>query len=173
MEEIPEDTLPGMEQLAVKPGRRACHIREDSNIEPVFMHSLSPKFHEELIHSLCIHAMVDGTPGSGAAAVACICKRIPYLGACFTDSHKELFIQHLIHLMIKEMGKEDSVLYEPGMVKSATPPQAKPKRSGEDEGKNRQGRKKMRPGAINLSGNGEDENVIGMGTDDEKSDEGE
>ena len=45
----------------MKPGRRASHIREDTNIEPVFMHSLSRKFHEELIHSLCIHAMVDGT----------------------------------------------------------------------------------------------------------------
>ena len=59
------------------------------------------------------------------------------------------------------------------MVKSATPPQAKPKRSGEDEGKQRQGRKKRRPGAINLSGNGGGEHVIGMETDDEKSDEGE
>ena len=161
-----------MAQLAVKAGRRACHIREDSNIDPIFMHSLSPKFHEELIHSLCIHAMVDGTPGSGAAAVACMCKRIPYLGLCFTDSHKELLMQQLIHLMIKEMETEDSALYEPGMVKSATPDQAKPKRSGEDEGRPGQGRKKRRPGVINLSGNDGDKHVIPVEPDDEQSDEG-
>ena len=80
-----------MEQLAVKPGRRACHIREDSNIEPVFMHSLSPKLHEELIHSLCIHAMVDGTPDSGAATVACMHNRSPIdSGLCCVGSHTEL-----------------------------------------------------------------------------------
>ena len=82
-------------------------------------------------------------------------------------------MQHLIHLLLKEMDKEDSALYEPGMVKSASLDQAKPKRSGEDEGKKRQGRKKRRPGVINLSGNGGDEHVLGMETDGEKIDEGE
>ena len=79
----------------------------------------------------------------------------------------------MIHLMLKEMETEESALYEPGMVKSATPDQAKPKRSGEDEGRPGQGRQKRRPGVINLSGNGGDEHVIGMERDDEKSDEGE
>ena len=153
MEDIPEDTLPGMEQLAVKPGRRACHIREDSNIEPVFMHSLSPKFHEELIHSLCIHAMVDGTLAVELQRSPACAHRIPYLSVCFADRHKELLMQHLIHLMLKEMDT-DYALYAPGMVKSATPDQAKPQRSGEDEGRPGQGRKKRRPGVINLSGNG-------------------
>ena len=69
-------------------------------------------------------------------------------------------MQHLIHLMLKEMETDDSALYEPGMVKPATSPQAKPKRSVEDEGTKRQGRKKRRPGAINLSGNGGDKHVI-------------
>ena len=72
-------------------------------------------------------------------------------------------MQHSIHLMLKEMETEDSALYEPGMVTSATPPHAKLKRSGDDEGKQRQGSKKRRRGAINLSGNGGDEHVIGNG----------
>ena len=161
-----------MEQLAVKPGRRACHIREDTNIEPVFMHSLSRKFHEELIHSLCIHAMVDGTPGSGAAAVACICKRIPYLGLCFTDSHKELLMQHLIHLMLKEMETEDSALYEPGIVKSATQAQAKQKRPVEDASNPEQGGKKPRHGVVNVSSDG-GKRWTPTEPDDEQSDPGE
>ena len=79
----------------------------------------------------------------------------------------------MIHLMVKPMETEGSALYEPGMVKSATPDQAKPKRSGEDEGKTRQGRKKRRPGVINLSGNGGDKHVIPVEPDDEQSDEGD
>ena len=82
-------------------------------------------------------------------------------------------MQHLIHLMLKEMDTEDSALDEPGMVKSATPDQAKPKRSGEDEGRPGQGRKKRRPGVINLSGNGGDNHVIPVEPDDEQSDEGD
>ena len=157
----------------MKPGRRASHIREDTNIEPVFMHNLSRKLHEELIHTLCIHAMVDGTPGSGAAAVACICKRIPYLGLCFTDSHKELLMQHLIHLMIKEMETEDSAMYEPGMVKAATRAQVAQKRSAEDDANPGQGGKKRRPGVINVSGDGGHKSVVPVDPDDEQSDEGE
>ena len=55
-------------------------------------------------------------------------------------------MQHLIHLMLKEMVTEDFALYEPGMVKSATPAQAKPKRSGEGEAS--QGRNGRRGGLV-------------------------
>ena len=108
--DVPDDRLPGVEQLAVRPGRHAGHIREDTNIEPVFVHSLAYKFHEEIIHSFCVNAMVDATPGSGCAALACIFKRIPYLGLCLSDNHKELLTRRLIHVVHKEMEKSDSPL---------------------------------------------------------------
>ena len=79
----------------------------------------------------------------------------------------------MIHLMRKEMDTDESALYEPDMVKSATPDQAKPQRSGEDEGRPGQGRKKRRPGVINLSGNGGYKHVIPVEPDDEQSDEGD
>ena len=125
----------------MKPGRRACHINEDSNTEPVFMHNPPHKFHEELIHSLCIHAMVDAAPGSGSAAVACISKRVPYLGVCLSDNHKKLLMQDLAHLLLNDMEKEDSPVHKPGMAKSATqaPPQ---KRSPEVEANAGQGGQK-------------------------------
>ena len=65
MEDSLEDTLPGMEQLAAKPGRRACHIREDSNIEPIFTHSLSPPQVSRGTHPLSLHPCHGGwDPGS-------------------------------------------------------------------------------------------------------------
>ena len=169
---MPEDWLPGGEQLVLKPGRRGCHIREDTNIEPVFMHTLSHEFHEELIHSLCIHAMVDGTPGSGAAAFACISKRIPYLGFCLSDSHKELLMQRLIHLILKEMEKEDSPLHETGMVKSETQAQAGKRPAEEAEANAGQGGQK-RPGVINVRGDAGNKRTVPKEPDDEESDQGE
>ena len=61
---------------------------------------------------------MEATPASGCAALACVFKRIPYLGLCLSDNHKELLTRHLIHVVRKEMEKSDSPLYEPGMVKS-------------------------------------------------------
>ena len=178
-QETPDDTwgadiLPGAEQLLVKPGRSVAHARGDTNIEPVFMHSLSHKFHEELIHSYCIHALVDGTPGGGAAAFAAITKRIPYLGLCLSDAHKDLLTQRLLHLVFKEMEREGSVLYEPGMAAKAVvvagaPSPNQKKRPGHSQSTPTP---KKRAGVINMGGGGGGVDDGDL-PDEEESDEGE
>ena len=74
--------------------------------------------------------------------------------------------------MLKEMETEDSALYEPGIVKSATQAQAKQKRPVEDASNPEQGGKKPRPGVINVSSDS-GKRWTPTEPDDEQSDPGE
>lgn len=127
-----EDTLPGRDQLVVKPGRLSKTVtREEDNVEPVFMHSLAREVHTEMIHSFAVQAMVDATPGAGNAAFACMQARVGYLGLCLSEEHKNLLMDQLIQRVFKDMLKEDSPLSEPGLqqaihAKEETP--TRPKR---------------------------------------------
>ena len=134
-----EDKLPGAEQLTVRPGRlgnRGQIVREDINLEPVFMHALHHNFHEELLHSFAITAQVDATPGAGDAALACVKARVPYVGICLTQTHEEKLMQRLLWLAFNEMQKEDSPMTDPALRKllgglaaapAAEPPAKKPR----------------------------------------------
>ena len=114
------EKLPGADQPTVGAGRLAKPIREDTNVEPVFFHAVSVETHEELLHGMCVEALVDSTPGAGTAALAAMRKRIPYFGVCLTDKHKELLQLRLEELCFQEMKKEDGPLHEPGLVSLLT-----------------------------------------------------
>ncbi len=160
-EEVVEDKLPGTEQLVVKPGRlNRAVIREDSNIEPVFMHALGSKVYEELLHSFSIQAMVDGTPGPGNCALACIKRRVPYIGLCLSDGHADLLLHQLQYLVFQEMKKEDSPLFEPSLGKMLVETGGKKPVLADKPGRRPLGQadpeqpaKKPRAGVVNIGAN--------------------
>ena len=113
-----EDTLPGKDQFVLRPGRLSrAIVREDTNIEPVFLHALDIKVYEEFLHSFVVQAMVDGTPGPGHCALACVRRRVPYLGLCLSDDHATLLMKRIVYLVFQEMKKEDSPLFELALIK--------------------------------------------------------
>ena len=102
----------------MRPGRLSrAVVREDTNIEPVFLHALDIKVYEELLHSFVVQAMVDGTPGPGHCALACVRRRVPYLGLCLSDDHATFLMKRIVYLVFQEMKKEDSPLFEPTLTK--------------------------------------------------------
>ena len=103
----------------VRPGRLSrAVVREESNIEPVSIHARDMKVYEEFLHSFAIQAMVDGTPGPGHCALACVRRRVPYMGLCLTDDHAALLLKRIVYLVFQEMKREDSPLFEPGLNKA-------------------------------------------------------
>ena len=75
------------------------------------------KVYEELLHSFVVQAMVDGTPGPGHCALACVRRRVPYLGLCLSDDHAALLMKRIVYLVFQEMKQEDSILLEPAWIK--------------------------------------------------------
>ena len=122
--DIPKEALPGADQLSVNPGRHSKVIRQDSNIEPAWMHSWSIEVNADLVHLLGMRGVVGGTPGSGMMALACLRAGIPYCGICCTDKHKEYLEQHLMKLVFQQMQQEGSGIHDPTMTKllAATEP---------------------------------------------------
>ena len=137
------EKLPGADQLTVGAGRLAKPIREDTNVEPVFFHAVSVETHEELLHGMCVEALVDSTPGAGTAALAAMRKRVPYFGVCLTDKHRELLQLRLEELCFQEMKREDGPLHEPGLVSllAGNDPDGKKRGRPVAKGKPRPGKK--------------------------------
>ena len=95
--------------------------REDSTLEPVFFHSNGEQLHEELLHSIAMNfnsvsGIVDFTPGDGNLAHLAVVHKMPYLGFCFTEQHADGLQKHLTRLVWADMQKEDSPLYQSGLV---------------------------------------------------------
>jgi hypothetical protein len=95
--------------------------REDSTSEPVFFHSHGEQLHEELLHGIAVNytsisGIVDFTPGDGGLAHVAIVRKIPYLGFVFTERHAEGLQKHLTRLIWADFQREDSSLYQSGLV---------------------------------------------------------
>ena len=74
--------------------------------------------------------VIDLTPGSGVFAATCIAQRIPYVGFCFTEKHKEALTSRLEVLTLKSMCTEGCPIYEGKCASvfsgSPVPPAPKP-----------------------------------------------
>ena len=102
----------------MRPGRLSrAIVREDTNFEPVFLHAMDIKVYEELLHSFVAQAMVDGAPGPGQRALACVRRRVPYLGLCLSSDHAALRMKRIVYLVLQGMKQEDSILFEPALIK--------------------------------------------------------
>lgn len=182
-----EDTLPGKDQFVLRPGRLSrAVVREDTNIEPAFLHALDIKVYEELLHSFVVQAMVDGTPGPGHCALACVRRRVPYLGLCLSDDHATFLMKRIVYLVFQEMKKEDSPLFEPTLtnflkdtadVNGGSNPEAKKQRKHQGRQTDTEGgaAKKPRTGVVPNPGRkaAADNGEKSPGPDSENSDAGE
>jgi hypothetical protein len=120
MNDVPDDTLPGVAEMSVSPGRDSKLARTDTNVEVVFLHSWPEAFYTEIVHSFCLKGVVDMTAGAGAAALACIKGKRQYLGCCLTDVHVRLLEQQLLVKVFNEMLDEESKLHCLELTKAIT-----------------------------------------------------
>jgi len=86
---IVEDSLPGVQQLTINPGRGNKVERTDANLEVAFFHSWPVEFYSEILNSFVLKGLIDMTAGAGAAAIACVLDKKKYVGVCLSDTHKD------------------------------------------------------------------------------------
>ncbi|CAE7861416.1 unnamed protein product [Symbiodinium necroappetens] len=90
---------------------------KDGDYEPVFWHSASPLVLEELFRSESwADAVIDWTP-TDVTAKKTIDLGIPYVGICYTETHKELLLTRLASLALKDCLTEGHSLYMPAVAK--------------------------------------------------------
>jgi hypothetical protein len=89
---------------------------EDTDIVPVFYHTMPNSFYQELIHSFCGKGVVHLTCGNGEFALACIEQRVPYVGMCFTEAHVQTLSEYLTNRVFEAMQHEGHPLYQATMV---------------------------------------------------------
>ncbi|CAE7925908.1 unnamed protein product, partial [Symbiodinium necroappetens] len=83
----------------------------DNAREPVAWHSNHVKLYEELLVSFQCKAVVDLTACDEQFALACVHMKVPYLGVCWGDRHKELLDKQLGQRMWSEYRTEGSALF--------------------------------------------------------------
>lgn len=172
VEGVAEDVLPGIAELTVSPGRDGTVVRSDTNVEVVFFHSWPELIYAELVHSFCLKGVVDLTAGSGAAALACIKAKKPYLGCCLSDCHKEHLEQHILKKIFDEMLKEDSKMPCVELTKAIKDADAKPKPQKRAAPKKATGKKKAKK-AKTGEGKKDEDDDDDEEVDEEQSDEGD
>ena len=87
----------------------------DNAREPVAWHSNHIKLYEEFLVSYQCKAVVDLTTCDEQFALACVHMKVPYLGICWGDTHKELLDKQLGSRMWSEYRTEGSALYRADM----------------------------------------------------------
>ena len=63
--------------------------------EPVFWHPSDPHYFEELAHSFCLRDVYDLTAADGTAALTFARLKVPYVGLCLTQRHKDALSEWL------------------------------------------------------------------------------
>jgi hypothetical protein len=108
LEDIEEDSIPGIAELTVSPGRDKKVVRTDGNMEVVFFHAWPVDLFTEIISSFALKTVIDLTAGPGNCALACLKAKKLYTGCCLTDAHKHHLEQFLITKIFDEMLNEES-----------------------------------------------------------------
>ena len=75
------------------PGRGAKKLPVQN--EPVFWYPSDPHYFEELAHSFCLRDVYDLTAAEGTAALTFARLKIPYVGLCLTQRHKDALSEYL------------------------------------------------------------------------------
>ncbi len=84
--------------------------------EPAFYHAPPYELDAEMCHSWPAAAHIDFTPGPGHRALLSCKKKLPYLGFCLTETHRDLIIKHLEGEVFKAMQVEGGDLYQPALA---------------------------------------------------------
>lgn len=88
----------------------------DSDLCHVFYHTMPLSFYEEIIHSFCARGVVHLTAGNGELALACLNRKVPYVGVCFSEQHVSALQEYLVTRVYQAMQSEVHPLYQATMV---------------------------------------------------------
>lgn len=97
--------------------------------EPVFFHTKPVNFADDIIHSYFGRAVIDFTPGSGIWALACIRRRVPYVGIVGSDVHRNELQKWLVQQIKRGLVDKDDPLYDKSLAESETLKQQQKKRT--------------------------------------------
>ena len=109
---------------AARPAGNSDEIKQ-----PVFFCPTVKAVMLELIYDYNLEVLIDGTPGDGSAAMACLEAGKPYVGVCLTPTHVEKLYKRLDALVWEAFQQESSPLLQPDLVeimkgRTPAPPQA-------------------------------------------------
>ncbi len=92
--------------------------RSDDSVEPVAFHALPATLFKELLNQVGpdVPAVIDLTPADPALALACLEKKIPYLGVCFTADHRKLLATRLAHCVFQGFSVPTSPTYKQNLA---------------------------------------------------------
>eukprot|EP00438_Fugacium_kawagutii_P017120 Skav204436 [mRNA] locus=scaffold1093:205958:209098:+ [translate_table: standard] len=86
---------------------------KNSELVPVFFHDSPPVVAQEILHYLQAKMVVDLTPACGNHAFECLRKRVPYLGICLSERHRDLLMKKLVSRTMAAMSDSaDDCLYD-------------------------------------------------------------
>ena len=91
------------------------HPEFNDKRDPASYHLSPLQLHEEYLHSFAARAVCHATVVDACFPMACIHAKVPYVGICFTEAHKQLLEAELVSLVWNECLKETSAIYEPLM----------------------------------------------------------
>lgn len=166
--DIIEDSLPGVLELSINPGRGNKPIRTDANLEPVFFHAWPRELYTEILHSFCLRGILDLTAGSGQAAIATIREKKIYVGVCLSSVHKEMLQEWLTVLVWRELLDPESPLHNSQITALMKKKDDRPVPKAKSKAKSKSKRKKE---IQNKEEKEEEENDESDGESDEGDDE--
>ena len=110
--------------------------RTDTTVEPVCFHPMPPEFYDTITDDFHAKRVFDLVTCDAVFSYVCLCKRIGYIGICFTLEHQQFIEDHIIEKLKVDMADFQHPLFNPSYaaaigttnIQSATPPpQAKAK----------------------------------------------
>ncbi|MCP4241117.1 MAG: hypothetical protein GY772_11200 [bacterium] len=97
-------------------GRGKDTGRRDDTVEPLCFQQLPKVLYQELLHTCAAKAVYDLTVGDGTFLLACVERKVPCVGLCYTEEHVSQLYKHLQEEVFKLFQLEDSPLYEPTLA---------------------------------------------------------
>ena len=87
--------------------------RTDTTVEPVCFHPMPEEFYETIVDDFHVKRVFDLVVGDAVFAYVCLCKRLGYIGICFTNDHENLVMDHLLETLKVDMADFQHPLYNP------------------------------------------------------------
>ena len=87
--------------------------RTDTTMEPVCFHPMPVEFYETVVDDFHVKRVFDLVVCDAVFAYVCLCKRLGYIGICFTNDHEKLVMDHLLKRLKVDMSDFQHPLYNP------------------------------------------------------------
>ena len=110
--------------VGLTPGRGSKPSPKD--LEPVFHHTMDPKFYCELVHSYCLKRFLNLSATDGLLEMQMLELKVPTVSVCLNDNHKKALKDRIEVLMLKAMlDAQNSSFHEPSFAALFKAPEKK------------------------------------------------